>query len=307
MAVAWGTNSACHSRIAAVVNKEKSHSVVSDLCSPMDCPWNSPGQNTGVSSLTLLQGIFPAQGWNPGLPHRRQIPYQLIHQGSCLVSSVLTLCLQPCPSWGTAPEANHFQENGACADQVECWFGALGNYHCSRDSALPFSPDSQRSQETFTSPVGFLAHQRLCVVRPHSRGGEESALLIPHHSHLGPWALHHRNGTFPGSTQGLPGTYHSGNALLLSYRTSPGNLGDLSLAAPRTGLMEDRFYQSCLVGAGQRLCSSQLDALLGRLRSERPPRVPGLASEGSSVAAPEDKAVCKDCAGNSCRSWLTHF
>ena len=29
--------------------------------------WNSPGQNTGVGSLSLLQGIFPTQGSNPGL------------------------------------------------------------------------------------------------------------------------------------------------------------------------------------------------------------------------------------------------
>ena len=31
------------------------------------------GQNTGVGSLSLLQGIFPVQGLNPGLPHCRQI------------------------------------------------------------------------------------------------------------------------------------------------------------------------------------------------------------------------------------------
>ena len=31
--------------------------------------WNSPGQNTGVDSHSLLQGIFPTQGSNPGLPH----------------------------------------------------------------------------------------------------------------------------------------------------------------------------------------------------------------------------------------------
>ena len=38
------------------------------LCDPMDCcsPWNSPGQNSGVGSLSLLQGIFPTQGSNPG-------------------------------------------------------------------------------------------------------------------------------------------------------------------------------------------------------------------------------------------------
>ena len=45
-------------------------------------PWNSPGQNTGVGSLSLLQGIFPTQGSNPGLPHCRRILYQLSHKGS---------------------------------------------------------------------------------------------------------------------------------------------------------------------------------------------------------------------------------
>ena len=42
-------------------------------------PWNSPGQNTGVGSLFLLQGSFPTQGLNPGLPHCRWILYQLSH------------------------------------------------------------------------------------------------------------------------------------------------------------------------------------------------------------------------------------
>ena len=40
---------------------------------PLNSPWNSPGQNTGVGSLSLLRGIFPTQGLNPGLPHRRWI------------------------------------------------------------------------------------------------------------------------------------------------------------------------------------------------------------------------------------------
>ena len=53
------------------------------LCNPMDySPWNFPGQNTGVDSLSLLQGIFPTQGSNPGLQHCRQILYQLSHEGS---------------------------------------------------------------------------------------------------------------------------------------------------------------------------------------------------------------------------------
>ena len=53
------------------------------LCNPMDCSaWNFPGQNTEVGSLSLLQGIFSTQGWNPGLPHRRWILYQLSCKGS---------------------------------------------------------------------------------------------------------------------------------------------------------------------------------------------------------------------------------
>ena len=46
-------------------------------------PWNSPGQNPGVGSLSLLQGIFPTQGSNPGLPHCRRILYLLSHKRIC--------------------------------------------------------------------------------------------------------------------------------------------------------------------------------------------------------------------------------
>ena len=62
----------------------ESCSVMSDSCDPhgLYSPWNSPGQNTSVSSLSLLQRIFPIQGSNPGLPHCRQILYQLSYQGS---------------------------------------------------------------------------------------------------------------------------------------------------------------------------------------------------------------------------------
>ena len=54
------------------------------LCDPMDCTGqNSPGQNTGVGSRSLLEGILPTEkGSNLGLPHYRQILYQLSHKGS---------------------------------------------------------------------------------------------------------------------------------------------------------------------------------------------------------------------------------
>ena len=65
------------------------------LCDPMDYTWNSPGQNTGVDSCFLLQGIFPTQESNPGLPHCKWILYQLSQKGcpriqewvACLFSS----------------------------------------------------------------------------------------------------------------------------------------------------------------------------------------------------------------------------
>ena len=55
------------------------------LCNLMECsppsssPWNSPDRNTGVSCHSLLQGIFPTQGSNLGLPHCRWILYSLSH------------------------------------------------------------------------------------------------------------------------------------------------------------------------------------------------------------------------------------
>ena len=44
-------------------SESESRSVVSDSLRPhgLCSPWNSPGQNTGVGSLSLLQGIFPTQ------------------------------------------------------------------------------------------------------------------------------------------------------------------------------------------------------------------------------------------------------
>ena len=60
------------------------------LCDPMDRSLlassvhrDSPGMNTGVGCHALLQGSFPTQRWNPGLPYCRQILYHLSHhQGS---------------------------------------------------------------------------------------------------------------------------------------------------------------------------------------------------------------------------------
>ena len=58
-------------------------------------PWNSPGQNTGVGSLSLLQGIFLTQELNQGLLHCRQILYQLSYQGS-LIDPLLSIKFCQC-------------------------------------------------------------------------------------------------------------------------------------------------------------------------------------------------------------------
>ena len=69
---------------AAVCHESESCSVESDSSWTHGVynPWNSLGPNTGVGSLSLLQGIFPTQGLNPGLPHWRRILYQLSHKES---------------------------------------------------------------------------------------------------------------------------------------------------------------------------------------------------------------------------------
>ena len=66
------------------------HSVMYDSLLPhgLYSPWNSPGQNTGVGSLSLLQGDLPNPGIKPrssGLLHCRRIFYQLSHKGSPIV------------------------------------------------------------------------------------------------------------------------------------------------------------------------------------------------------------------------------
>ena len=77
--------------------ESESCSIVSDSLQPHELytPWISPGQNTGVGHCSLLQGVFLTQESNPGLPHCRQILYQLSHQGlfyfTYLFSAVLGL------------------------------------------------------------------------------------------------------------------------------------------------------------------------------------------------------------------------
>ena len=84
--------------------ESESHSVMSDSLRPhgLYSPLNSPGQNIGVGSLSLLQGIFPTQGLNPDLPHCRRILYQLNHKGSPRIMEWITYPF----SSGSSPPRN---------------------------------------------------------------------------------------------------------------------------------------------------------------------------------------------------------
>ena len=85
------------------------------LYDPMNytvCGMNSTGQNPGVGSLCLPQGIFPTQGSNPGLLHCRGILYQLSHKGT---SRILEWVAYPSPADLPNPEI----EQGSLALQAD--------------------------------------------------------------------------------------------------------------------------------------------------------------------------------------------
>ena len=83
-----------HSRICIYIESE---SEVTQSCPTLRphglqstrllCPWDFPGNSPGVDCHFLLQGIFPIQGSNLGLPPCRQTLYHLSHQGSWILLS----------------------------------------------------------------------------------------------------------------------------------------------------------------------------------------------------------------------------
>ena len=115
--------------ISALMGSERS-SVTSDSLWPhgLYSSWNSPGQNTGVGSLFLLQGIFPTQRSNPSLPHCIQILYHLSYKGS---PRILEWAAHPFSSTSSWPRdrtqvphtAGRFFTNWATREDEEYWSG----------------------------------------------------------------------------------------------------------------------------------------------------------------------------------------
>ena len=108
------------------------------LCDPMD---NSPGQNIGVGSLSLLQGIFPTQGLSPGLQHCRRILYQLNHKESPRYMLLLLLLLShfSCVQLSATPWTAAYQAPPPMGFfRQEYWSGVPLPSTCQMSYYLPF-------------------------------------------------------------------------------------------------------------------------------------------------------------------------
>ena len=131
--------------ICSYISERESHSVVSNSLWPHGLynPWHSPGQNTGVGSLSILLGIFSTLGLNPGLPHCRWILYQLSHQGSPRILEWVAYPFSRGTSWlrnrtGVSCIAARFFTNWAMRKPS---YIVKGRPHISRDDdshILPF-------------------------------------------------------------------------------------------------------------------------------------------------------------------------
>ena len=116
------------------------------------CPWDFPGKSSEVGCHALLQGIFPTQGSNLGLPHCRQILHQLSDQANPTPS----LCCHVNGDSGSDPRPAGLEggpgDTGHHLDPVGCW-GVSPAY------SLDTAPD-RASLAVNTSHRGHHLHAR---------------------------------------------------------------------------------------------------------------------------------------------------
>ena len=108
----------------------ESYSVMFNSLQPhwLNSPWDSPGQNTGVGSLSLLQEIFPTHESNTGLPHCRWILYQLSHKGNprileCIVCPFSSESSRSRKWTGVPCNAGEFFTNWAMREALDTMLG----------------------------------------------------------------------------------------------------------------------------------------------------------------------------------------
>ena len=141
--------------------------VTQSSSTPWDPPhvlWNSPGQNTGLGSLSLLQGIFPTHGSNPVLLHCRKILYQLSHKGSPRVLECAAYPFSSRSFWprnwtGVSCIADRFFMNWAIRE-VQLWQSPKITAVLFRIVAL-FSPNTFRPFRTMLTSIGNRKHHLL--------------------------------------------------------------------------------------------------------------------------------------------------
>ena len=119
------------------------------------CPWNSPGQNTGLGSVSLFQGTVPTQRSNPGLLHCRRILYQLSHKGSPRILEWVTCPVsrssRPRNRTGVSCIAGRFFTNCALREAPHC---------CSRGSVpdwgtrVPASYEAKKKKKKNSAVLG---------------------------------------------------------------------------------------------------------------------------------------------------------
>ena len=114
-----------------------------------------------MGSLCLLQGIFPTQGLNPGLPHCRQILYQLSHKGS----PFYLLTQAPMPN-SMAGGLWHLLLRGDHSSHLGLW-GAVGPVRLGPPSLITVEMDTDltvsTSLEQFCSICSRLLPSWLCL------------------------------------------------------------------------------------------------------------------------------------------------
>ena len=140
-------------------------------CSPPGSlgPWNFPGKNTGAGCHFLLQGIFPAQGLDAGLPHCRRILYHLNHQGSPYMyththiyrSLITKLCPTHCNPMESSPPGSSV--HGISQARILEWV------------AFSFSRGSSRPRDrTHVSCTPALVGRFFTTEPPGKQPGEEA-------------------------------------------------------------------------------------------------------------------------------------
>ena len=154
-------------------SESESHSIVSDSLWPhgLYSPWSSPGQNTGVGSLSLLQRIFPTQGSNSGLPHYRQIVYQLNHKGSPRILEWVAYLFSSRSSWPrnwtrVSCFAGRFFTNWAIREDLLLSKRMLLTFHCSTFCTIwIFVISVYFFENIFVIHMYFLKISKTCIFR----------------------------------------------------------------------------------------------------------------------------------------------